>query len=169
MEILIIWVIVGIIARIFSASENQKKKRPVTPPRRAGSAARMPSQAQTQPQQKKKSGLLDTFIEQLRELEEQEKQKERGAYPRPAAAASAQQIQRTEKQAAMRYREEKEEKHKKRLEKKPAVREAGPVAYPGRTKNTYTLENLERRFPDPAHRMMVFSEIMEKPKALRKQ
>ena len=111
MEILIIWVIVGIIARIFSASEKQKKKRPVTPPRRAGSAARMPSQAQTQPQQKKKSGLLDTFIEQLRELEEQEKQKERGAYPRPAAAASAQQIQRTEKQAAMRYREEKEEKH----------------------------------------------------------
>lgn len=170
MEVLILWVIIGAILRMVGEAKKGKQKQQQMPP--AQTRRVNPQTASAEPK-KEKAGLLDSFINQLRELEEQERQRQQkltpqgkgGGKKKTRSAVAAEE----EEHAAQRFRREKDEMIRRRLEKTDS-REVLPDAYYAKRKQTgFSLEDLERRFPNPEQRMIVFSEIMGKPKALQKR
>lgn len=172
MEILVLWVIVGVVLRIVGASkQNQRKRQARTGPQTP--RPRGPRQASAgQPGPAKKQGLLDTFVAQLREIEEQEKRKAQGLPPRETKPRK--QTDRTlreermdEEAAIEQFREKKDRKFQQRLEE-GSLREPGEDYYTRpRPKAGFSFETLEKKFPNPAQRMIVYTEIMDKPIGLR--
>ena len=175
MELIIIWAILA-FAFGYMKEQDKKKKRKVQPTQRThrGPTPRPIDQTVRQPARNttKQKGLLDSFIQQLRELEEQERQKAAGQKQVKSPAAqkvhpeAAQRMRMDEEEAAVRFRKQKEEESQRRLQQKKE-RTVAEDNYALRSRASFSVENLERSFPTPAQRMIVFSEILDKPKAYR--
>lgn len=185
MEILILWLIIGVIwpmvkkAREQGANVNREYKQFTGHDQ---TATQRRNQQNPKPKQK---GFFDQLKEELEKIEQEERMKNQ----RPMEQVRKPQTQQAQKEVLVKKmadqleerriaesRKKQEEFARRRQEIKEGGRREGPqkeiqplfdTNYAVRERESDSVEELEQRFPDPAQRMIVYSEILGKPKALR--
>lgn len=188
MEIIIIWILIGIVWPAIKKSMEGPKQEQQKTPQKNMRMSDSPSARQAAPAKPSgQKGFFEQLKEELEKIELEERAKEaekrqqkaqqpkkqqaQPQKPQPSFFEQKKEKERVDKQLRERYQEQLDTRESECREGRPSLispADRNPDAnYSGYSKEVFSFDALEERFPDPASRMVVYSEILGKPKALR--